>query len=458
MPQVLASGKTGSQRYADLDATKPCPDLDDITLIQNLQNSYEETQGYSLCNNKGNSDSIDTQLDEITLANVSTYNNNLSQLIQTYIANNSYLDVDAASTGNNIILLPRKIADINSPNGSNYSKPTSLPFAYRDNLRFTFRATANNTGPTQFTITGLNGLVGAKDIVDEGGFGLIGGEIISGRFYDIALTGTGGTQKAVLVSSNRLVVATESLAGIAPLPKQITIANNISDANNDIDFSAGNFQFRDGTGIASLSALTKRLDATWVAGTNQGGLFFGSKANSTWYHCFAIYNPSTGVSDCGFDTSLTAANIPSGYTKYKRVGSILTDGSGNIRGFIIIGKFFYFKTPILDINTAVLGTTRTSFTISTPLGIRTIALANIWRGTDDDIYCSSPESTDLAPSPTAAPLSTIGNIVGVSPDSTGFGVVSIATNTSSQIAARASGASTGFRFATLGYIDETLYS
>lgn len=235
MPQVLASGKTGSQRYEDLNATKPCPDLDDITLIQNFQNSYEETQGYSLCNNKGNSDSIDTDLDDITLANVSTYNKNLSQLIQTYVANGSYLDVDAASTANNIILLPRKIADIASPNGNNYAKATSLPFTYRDNLRFAFRATANNSSATQFTITGLAGLVGAKDLIDETGSDLVGGEIISGRFYEIVLTGTGGTQKGVLVNAVRSsgnsvqVVNTQTGAvatGTTVMPYDDTIPQN----------------------------------------------------------------------------------------------------------------------------------------------------------------------------------------------------------------------------------------
>lgn len=165
---------------------------------------------------------------------------------------------------------------------------------------------------------------------------------------------------------NAVVAATESVAGISKLPKQITIANNVTDANNDIDFSAGNFQFSDGTGIASLSALTKRLDASWAVGTNQGGLFSGAKANSTWYHCFAIYNPTSGITDCGFDTSVSAANIPSGYTKYKRVGSIKTNSSGNIISFYQRGKNFYWANRVFDVSISTTYTSYTNSVLSVP--------------------------------------------------------------------------------------------
>lgn len=165
--------------------------------------------------------------------------------------------------------------------------------------------------------------------------------------------------------SRNLTQSTTAIRGVSYLSSQVTIANNGSDANNDIDFSAGVFQFSDGSGQAVASAQTKRLDATWAAGTNQGGLFSGSKANSTWYHCFKIYNPTTNTVDSGFDTSVTAANIPSGYTKYKRVGAILTDGSGNIRAFYQDGNIFRFRNYISDYNGSV-STTRQTIALSVP--------------------------------------------------------------------------------------------
>jgi len=202
MTQRLASGKVGSQRYGDNDPNKPCPAIDDIQTAQQFQRCFEEIQGYCLSNEGGSSDSQNENLSIITAENVSDYDTSLAQLIQTYVANDSYLNVDGSSTANNIILTPRKIADINSPDGVNYSKTTSLPFTYRDNLRFRFRATATNTGATQISIVGLAGLSGSIDLVDENGSNLTGGEVVTNKFYEVILTGASGTKKAVLISDS----------------------------------------------------------------------------------------------------------------------------------------------------------------------------------------------------------------------------------------------------------------
>ena len=227
------------------------------------------------------------------------------------------------------------------------------------------------------------------------------------------------------------VAATESVAGIAKLLKQITIANNATDANNDIDFSAGNFQFNDGSGIASLSALTKRLDATWAAGTNQGGLFSGAKANSTWYHCFAIYNPTSGLIDCGFDTSVTAANIPSGYTKYYLIESIKTDGSGNILAFNMNGNTMTWVARPLDISiSAPASTAKIDYAMSIPLGRQ--VMVNLGgncsssSGTQRCLFILSPSQSSITPTGTDCDVSTENSI-------NGNIAANVLSNTSSQI-------------------------
>lgn len=197
--QILASGKTGAQRYDDNNINKPVPDLDLISIGQTNQRAFEETQGWCYSNNKGSTDSQATDLSIIEEGDVNDYNPSLAQLIQTYVANNSFLEVNGSSTANNIILEPRKIANVNSPDGVNYSKSASLPFAFRDNLRFCFRATATNTGAVQFSITGLSGLSGAIDSIDENGNTLTGGEIVNGKFYEIVLTGTATTKKVIFL-------------------------------------------------------------------------------------------------------------------------------------------------------------------------------------------------------------------------------------------------------------------
>ena len=161
--------------------------------------------------------------------------------------------------------------------------------------------------------------------------------------------------------------ATTTTQGIAFLSNPITISNNATDANNDIDFSAGNGVFDDGLGQVLLSStLVKRLDATWSAGTGNGGLFNGTavpKANSTLYYLFAITNGT--ITDAGFDTSSTGANIPAGYKGSYR-GTVLTDGSGNIRAFTLAGQYMEYVSDITDYNPSPTSGVFATYALSCP--------------------------------------------------------------------------------------------
>jgi hypothetical protein len=151
----------------------------------------------------------------------------------------------------------------------------------------------------------------------------------------------------------------------------LVISNNGSDANNDIDVAVG--KMRDSSDTVDLelsSALTKRLDASFVAGTNQGGLFSGSKANSTWYHVFLIRKDSDRSMDVGFDTSVTAANKPAGYTYRRRIGAVRTNSSGNILGFYEYAGRFMWIAASTDLSGGTQ-TSPTAFTVLTPLGVKT---------------------------------------------------------------------------------------
>src|SRR5581483_1592479 len=90
-----------------------------------------------------------------------------------------------------------------------------------------------------------------------------------------------------------------------PLPRAylagLTLANNVGDANNDIDVAVGVARSDDDAANIKLAApMTKQLDALWVAGTNQGGLDAGGKNPNTWYHVFVIYDPVNRVTDVLF--------------------------------------------------------------------------------------------------------------------------------------------------------------
>lgn len=153
-----------------------------------------------------------------------------------------------------------------------------------------------------------------------------------------------------MVLIDKIVPATSTTQGTTLISDPIIIANNSTDANNDIDFTAGNFEFSDKSNNAVLLAMTKRLDASWTAGTNQGGLDTGSKANSTWYYVYAIYNPTSGVSDAIFSANATTPTLPSGYTKRsKALFALKTSSGGNIIGGTWLpDRSFYFKANILE--------------------------------------------------------------------------------------------------------------
>lgn len=126
--------------------------------------------------------------------------------------------------------------------------------------------------------------------------------------------------------------STQSLAGHI---NGLVISNNTTDANNDIDISIGTCADSTKAYLLHLtSGLTKQLDAAWAAGTNAGGLDTGSKAASTWYYVWLIRKDSNAAIDALFSLSATSPTMPSGYTGKRRLGSIRTDGSSNLLGFL----------------------------------------------------------------------------------------------------------------------------
>ena len=170
--------------------------------------------------------------------------------------------------------------------------------------------------------------------------------------------------------------ATTTTQGISYLNNPITISNNTTDANNDIDFSAGNAPLDDGSGQVLLtSTLVKRLDATWSAGTNQGGLFSGTKANSTKYYLFSITNGT--INDAGFDSSATGANIPSGYKGSYR-GMVKTDSSGNILAFKQTRNKFLLTSPITEFSGTVASTYTNLTSTNVPLRNEIEAIVNLY--------------------------------------------------------------------------------
>ena len=206
-------------------------------------------------------------------------------------------------------------------------------------------------------------------------------DLIANGLYKFQRNSANDAWIALNPSKPKDLLATTTTQGIAFLSNPITISNNATDANNDIDFSAGNFQFSDGSGQATYAGGTGQLDVLF--GTGNGMLATGTKAINSTYHLYMVSNLTTGVSKplailgvAGTAPDPTSV-LPSGYTKFKRIASILTDGSGNIRNasytFFLGGYYCNFNGYIADAVGVSLSTLRDSLNITTPKGIATLA-------------------------------------------------------------------------------------
>ncbi len=249
---------------------------------------------------------------------------------------------------------------------SPFKSPVDATNAYFNGMTIRFRAGNANSGASTVNVNGA----GSKNLKKEdGSTDLTAGDILATKDSTFRYNGT----SFVLVQDIRPASTTNQ--GVSYLNNPITIANNATDANNDIDFSAGNAPLDDGSGQVLLSStLVKRLDASWVAGTNQGGLFSGTKANSTKYYLFSITNGT--ITDAGFDISPTGANIPAGYKGSYR-GMIKTDSSGNILAFKQNRNKILLTSPITEYSGTV-GATYTNLTSSNvPLKDNIEAILNL---------------------------------------------------------------------------------
>ena len=182
----------------------------------------------------------------------------------------------------------------------------------------------------------------------------------------------------------------------------LTISNSGGDPTNDMDIATGvassdDALITDRVMMTLASGLTKRLDAAWAVGTNQGGLDTGSIANAT-YHVYLIQRPDTGVVDVLYSTNATTPTMPTNYTKKRRIGACIRTG-GQLLYVVQKGDVFMIGTPLLDINATNPGTSAVTRTLTVPDGVSVRALLTVLIGahaTNSAAYISDLSMTDVA--------------------------------------------------------------
>jgi len=146
---------------------------------------------------------------------------------------------------------------------------------------------------------------------------------------------------------------------------------NTEFAVNDVLYSDDKVEGRRITVVTNSTTMTIEsaftTDVSVADTVKKNGL-----APNTWYHTHLIKKVSNGVIDAYFDLSTSAAGIPSGYTAYRRIGSIRTDGSSNIYAFVQDGDTIIWLDNKTITNSIVTSSTYVE-NMYKPLGINCLA-------------------------------------------------------------------------------------
>lgn len=297
--------------------------------------------------------------------------------------------------------------------------------------------------------------------------------ITPGTKGDLIVSNTTDFVALTVGSNNQIIVADSAQAtgmkwadadSVVPaLPRGYIdglVISDAADADHDRTVSAGSC--RDSTDAVNMvlaSAMTKRIDATWVAGTGNGGLSSSltAPANNTWYYVFLIV--VGGSVDVGFDTSITAANLVADHsaTSFRLIGARLTDGSANLLPGRRVDDWFLYTTPIVDINRNNPGTgLNTTDTVSAPPNTTALMVIGVSDATPDGTargLIISTSETNVAPSDLYHTVSTPGTS-GLQVDSA---MIRVDVDASSLVRTRflvtTSDAGIDFDGSTLGFIE-----
>lgn len=136
----------------------------------------------------------------------------------------------------------------------------------------------------------------------------------------------------------------------APL-NYFTGFNHVFTTVTSMTFGRGECTSFDGQQVLSSGSAFTKTTAVWAQGNGNGGRPASVPlAANTSYATFIISTPA-GVIDFGYDTSITATNLlaaaaGAGFTRYRRIGYVHTDGSSNIRPMTNIGTHFLYLSPV----------------------------------------------------------------------------------------------------------------
>lgn len=237
----------------------------------------------------------------------------------------------------------------------------------------------------------------------------------------------------------------------------LILSNDVVTPASVLDIASG--QARDSTNVDNIvlaAAFTKNTSAIFAAGTGNGSLDSGVVANGT-YHVFVIMRQDTRQVDILTSLSPTGPSLPTNYTLFRRIGSIIR-ASGAIRPFIQDGNFFYWNAASLTADISISSPrAKSALTVAVPTGIRVEGIFQLLLNNDNNTTLSTWDLYDGANPNIVKRLGAGGNYYSTS---TAF-CANQFTNISAQIQAAyaqpsPAGASSTTSITTLGFVDSRI--
>lgn len=181
----------------------------------------------------------------------------------------------------------------------------------------------------------------------------------------------------------------ENLPEAQVKPTGLIISRDSGDTEHDITVTAGSVLSSDETTSITLqSDITKKLDTTFAVGDGNGGAGPGFSLPATGiFPVYLIASVASGAVDVMASLSWTSPTLPTGFSKYRRIGALRTDASNNLDYVEHRGIDFFFGAHILDVNdSSMTENTYETGTLSVPPNSMAFghAKTNVTSGTDAD--------------------------------------------------------------------------
>jgi hypothetical protein len=251
-------------------------------------------------------------------------------------------------------------------------------------------------------------------------------------------------------SSQWVAAAARASAPMPTILRGYIDGYTLSTAGSSTTFTAGVGQCADSTNTdyISLTAALNKTTAAWAAGSGVGSLDTGAIATGNYYNVFAIKNPTTAAVDILISLSATTPTLPSGYTLFRRVATLLYISNVWYK-FTQRGDEFLLDPPVTLASSQAYSVTA-ALIAAWGGGVAVNAFGQVRSDYATNAATFTLSSPDIA-APAVGTTTTTNVVSGTSTNSASY--FNLRTNAAGQIRWQANGTGPTFSIGLFGYID-----